>query len=92
MERDDLARGFAAERTAALQPADSLSAKMDPPPPLAPGAEDVAPDEIAAAAHRLLSRLAVRSSPLTPPTHRLYSLSRLTRCSDAKVYEFEGHI
>ena len=31
---------------------------MDPPPPLTPGAEDVAPDEIAAAAHRLLSRLA----------------------------------
>jgi hypothetical protein len=31
---------------------------MDPPPPLTLGDEDVACDEIAGAAHRLLSRLA----------------------------------
>ena len=50
--------GAAAERAAASQPADSLTSKMDPPSPLAPGAEDTSPDEIASAAHRLLSRLA----------------------------------
>ena len=46
-----------AEMAAARAPPETTATKMGPPPPLTPGTEEVAPDEIAAAAHRLLARL-----------------------------------